>query len=173
MAPAGVERPELDVAEHGVEQRAAVGDPSGDRDRETRRGVVLDTIGRQSGEHDRVDEGGKRARCAAALEAPRELQSRLHPRAQVERHGLALDQCFERARRVVEGHDRARARPVRLDRGGAVRDLGDHGRAAVVGIELAHLPLPGQHPRRVAHLGAQPGGEVVRAESAAPGVPNA
>ena len=37
-----------------------------------------------------------------------------------------------------------------------------HGRAGVVALELAHLPLPRQHPQRVAHLRLQRAIEVVR-----------
>ena len=33
--------------------------------------------------------------------------------------------------------------------------LGEHRRAGVAAAELAHLPLLGQHPQRVAHFGAQ------------------
>ena len=94
-------------------------------------------------------------------------------RPQVERHRLALDHGLERSRRVVDGNGRTRARPVRLDGRGGVRDLGDHGRAAVVGVELTHLPLTGQHPQRIPHFGPQPFGEVVGAADAAPAVPNA
>ena len=45
------------------------------------------------------------------------------------------------------------------------QQFGEDGRAGVAAAKLAHLPLLGQHPQRIADFGAQSAIEVLRART--------
>jgi hypothetical protein len=96
-----------------------------------------------------------------------------HRQAQVESElqRTALDRRLERKRLVEVGRGRvvgAVAREVpRLD-----VELRLDRRPGVVGDELGHLPLAGEHPQRVAHFGAKASREVRGARAALESVPH-
>ena len=89
------------------------------------------------------------------------------PAGGVEPARLALDEHLQRHGRGVEarcvelgvGRDRAEDEPRRA--GDVAAPAGDDRRAAVLGLELAHLPLAGEQPQRVGGAGGEAGRDVV------------
>ena len=64
------------------------------------------------------------------------------------------------------GSNRTASHVAQRDEPGAVVPVGNargERRGGVFALKLAELPLPGQHPQRVAHFGAQAAREVSRA----------
>jgi hypothetical protein len=77
------------------------------------------------------------------------------------REVLLLDGHLERHGLVVRrGRSPGERDPVEGREPG--RDAGVDRRRGILGLQLAQLPLPGQEPQPVAHLGAQAAGEVER-----------
>ena len=102
-----------------------------------------------------------------------------HLRAQVEPHLLLiptephrqlLGLRFERHVRLKQ-LDGAARRFILRDLSHVHVQLGEDGPACIVTLELAHLPLLGQHPQGIAHFGLKGALKVVLARSAFKAIP--
>jgi len=90
---------------------------------------------------------------------------------QIEWDGFTLDPRLERNLAVVGQN--VGAGTITVERGGLISDPRIDWRAGVVAFELAELPLPGQEPERIAHLGAQAALEIGATRAAFEAIPAA